>query len=547
MSQINALRDSMTWFHTTIGLLLCWLMYFMFVTGTTGYFDEEIDSYMTPEIPHHLEATPQQRLQTLYDFGLAHGMASEEWFMNPEYQRGSVVSRIFYRTTDPENPDKMISENVELNSLTGEKVNDVARETAGGYTLYRMHWRLHYVDRDIAYYFIGVVTLFMFIGVVTGIIIHRKIFIDFFTFRPQANGKGWLDFHNLVSVTSLPFQLMISYSGLLFMVTTFLPMIAFGSYNFDVKNTTEVLTKALTVDQSVERSGEPAPLLAPEKLLASIAEHVQLDDIHGIVLQHPGDANATAVVRVYDGFNGARSATKLRFNAVTGEYIDTLPRAVNSAMLFNSVTLDLHEGLFSSTDLRWLYFVAGTLGCIMMASGSIYYVRKRRVKIKRGAPVPRSLRNIEATNVAVVLGLLTGISAFFIANRLLPVGMEDRADWEMHCLFLTWLGCFIHAYCRSNDQAWFEQLLFVGIGYLLLPVVSFYTVEQHLFRAIADGNWVFAGTELFALALSAVSFYIAYRLRQNAKHITKHSAKPATKKNTRADNQCAKDAVGATS
>ena len=40
----------MTWLHTWIGLLTSWLLYFVFVTGTLGYFDSEIDLWMKPEV-----------------------------------------------------------------------------------------------------------------------------------------------------------------------------------------------------------------------------------------------------------------------------------------------------------------------------------------------------------------------------------------------------------------------------------------------------------------------------------------------------------------
>ncbi|MEM7277955.1 MAG: PepSY-associated TM helix domain-containing protein, partial [Pseudomonadota bacterium] len=42
---IGSFRQSMTWLHTWFGIVVCWLLYFMFITGTTGYFDEEIDAW----------------------------------------------------------------------------------------------------------------------------------------------------------------------------------------------------------------------------------------------------------------------------------------------------------------------------------------------------------------------------------------------------------------------------------------------------------------------------------------------------------------------
>lgn len=45
------IRQTMAWVHTWAGLTLGWVLYFMFVTGTAGYFDTEIDRWMQPELP----------------------------------------------------------------------------------------------------------------------------------------------------------------------------------------------------------------------------------------------------------------------------------------------------------------------------------------------------------------------------------------------------------------------------------------------------------------------------------------------------------------
>lgn len=47
----SGFRQSMAWLHTWTGILVSWLLYFIFVTGTVGYFDSEIDAWMAPELP----------------------------------------------------------------------------------------------------------------------------------------------------------------------------------------------------------------------------------------------------------------------------------------------------------------------------------------------------------------------------------------------------------------------------------------------------------------------------------------------------------------
>jgi uncharacterized iron-regulated membrane protein len=44
-------RQSMKWFHTWVGLSVGWILFFMFLTGTLGYFYQEITRWMEPERP----------------------------------------------------------------------------------------------------------------------------------------------------------------------------------------------------------------------------------------------------------------------------------------------------------------------------------------------------------------------------------------------------------------------------------------------------------------------------------------------------------------
>jgi uncharacterized iron-regulated membrane protein len=64
-------RQSMSWLHTWIGLVAGWVLYFIYLTGTLGYVDKEIDYWMTPDRPHFAQpgtqreqlAMAQKRLQ----------------------------------------------------------------------------------------------------------------------------------------------------------------------------------------------------------------------------------------------------------------------------------------------------------------------------------------------------------------------------------------------------------------------------------------------------------------------------------------------------
>ncbi|MDA1172880.1 MAG: PepSY-associated TM helix domain-containing protein, partial [Proteobacteria bacterium] len=42
-------RQSMSWLHTWASLILGWLLYAIFVTGTLSFFQNEISTWMKPE------------------------------------------------------------------------------------------------------------------------------------------------------------------------------------------------------------------------------------------------------------------------------------------------------------------------------------------------------------------------------------------------------------------------------------------------------------------------------------------------------------------
>jgi len=45
----NSFRESMRWLHTWSGVIVGWLLFAIFVTGTSAYYRDEINLWMKPE------------------------------------------------------------------------------------------------------------------------------------------------------------------------------------------------------------------------------------------------------------------------------------------------------------------------------------------------------------------------------------------------------------------------------------------------------------------------------------------------------------------
>ena len=410
-------RVSMTWLHTWSGLVFCWLLYFLFVTGTFGYFDSEIDLWMTPEAPM-VEATPLDANVAVAERRLAEvADGADRWFIYPVQSREFPRLRVYWQSP-PEiegGPPRYGDE--DLDAATGRPLPGV-RATGGGQTLYQMHYNLHYLPGRIGFYLVAVVTMVMFVGLLTGVVAHKKIFADFFTFRWARGQTTWLDAHNLLAVASLPFQLMITYSGLIFTLGLFwMPFIVLGGYGFDTGRIASLPEEAFG-QQVVERSGKAAPLVPIGPLARRAADEWGEDEISFIRVEMPGDTNS--VVTVQRSARGSVFGDAMNFDGATGEYAGTTSGLPNAALGFAGALIGLHEGLFASPFLRWLYFLSGVLGCAMIATGAIYWVQKRKPRMAEVDP-GRGYRFVERMNVATIVGLPAAIGVYFWANRLLPV------------------------------------------------------------------------------------------------------------------------------
>src|SRR5262249_7400299 len=114
----------------------------------------------------------------------------------PGERSKSLQGGVYYDAGDPDLFD--------LDPSNGPKIP----ETAGGEFFFTLHFNLH--SPTWGMYIVGIAGMFMLIAIFTGIVIHKRIFKDFFTFRPKNGGqRAWLDGHNLTGVLGLPFHLMI--------------------------------------------------------------------------------------------------------------------------------------------------------------------------------------------------------------------------------------------------------------------------------------------------------------------------------------------------
>ncbi len=504
----------MAWLHTWTGLVVGWVLYFVFVTGTAGYFYSEIDRWMKPELPM---ATPYVEPARAVALAQAHlqqrAPDADSWAINLQGGRNSPNLSVSWRdrTGQGEARGRHRVRSEVLDAAGAVVPGAPPRDTGGGFVLYRMHYQLHYLNYDTAVLIVGFCTMVMLVAIITGVITHKKIFKDFFTFRPAKGQRSWLDAHNVISVTALPFFLMITYSGLVFFLFTYMPAGLASVYGIGERDTFySELSPGFT---QVERSGVAQPLPPLLSLLTEAERRWGAGSVRNLSVQMPGDANARINVLRRDGANLARSE-RLTFD-VHGTLLDA-PAAERAARATQNAMLALHEGHFAGPVLRWLYFVSGALGAAMIATGLVLWTVKRRPQQLKAGRTSFGHGLVERLNLATVAGLPCAIAAYFWANRLLPATLAARADWEVHALFIAWALAFVHAALRPTRRGWCEQFAAAALLFALLPLLNALTSERHLGVTLPHGDWVLASFDLTMLALGALFATLAWKLRSRA-------------------------------
>ena len=525
----------MAWLHTWSGLVAGWLLFFVFVTGTAGYFDNEITRWMEPERPFSSYQTLGNEREAKLEKAL-HRLEvvapnAESWTITLPHQ--SDVSRGWqeFMIAWQELPSKAQSfgtrgrEQLDPNSV--EPVEPpVVRATGGGNQLYRMHYALHYMPRDVGIRIVGICTMMMLLALLTGVVIHKKIFKDFFTFRPGKNRRSWMDAHNIFGVMALPFFLMITYSGLVFFALQYMPAGLATIYGTDRPSLSRFFAEFS--EHNHQALAVSAPTLALEPFIQTAEKTWGKGQVAALRFSH--DQGEPPVIRV-DQVGGTQigyEPKSLRFNALSGEPVAEKAPA-NLTFQTNQTLRALHEGLYAGPWLRWLYFVSGLLGCAMIGSGLILWSLKRQPK--QAVQRDWGLKWVDALNLATVAGLPAGVAIYFWANRLLPLDIDNRGDWEINALFMVWGEVLLFGLLRNIRKAWVECFSFTAAAFALVPVINALTTHKHLGNTLLRGEWALAGVDLTCLALGVVFALLALRLKASWQiqwQLNKHSSHSAT-------------------
>ncbi|MBA0328634.1 PepSY domain-containing protein [Stenotrophomonas maltophilia] len=502
---LGGIRQSQSVLHTWSGLVVGWVLFLIFIAGTASYWKEELTRWMQPEIGLPAEATTA--VTQAQQFLARTAPDAQRWSIELPDSRSSATTVSWQAKGEKERRRGQRNPNQATLDANGTPVQ--VRETRGGNFFYRLHFDLHYVPVLWARWFISACSMLMLVAIISGVITHKKIFTDFFTFRRGKGQRTWLDGHDALAVLSLPFHLMITYTGLITLMTLYMPWAVDANYPGGRDAFfAELFPRAEKV--------EPSGVAAAPPALAQVLRRAELQwgGGHAASLQidQPGDASMRIAVRRQQADQIAGANDTLTFDA-RGELLDAAPPR-SAAVVTRDGMIGLHAARFAPTTMRWLFFLSSVAGTLMVATGLVLWTVKRRTQLPDPARPHLGFRIVERLNIGFVSGLPVAMLAFLWGNRLLPVELANRSDAEVKVFFYAWAACLLHALFRPARRGWVEQLALAGVLALGLPLYNLAAWQGGAVTALANGDGARAGIDIGLLLIGASLLWAARKVHR---------------------------------
>ncbi|MBA4195846.1 MAG: peptidase, partial [Comamonadaceae bacterium] len=473
-------RQSMTWLHTWFGLVIGFVLIVVFFFGSLSVFDREIDRWAIPQtrfdpqpmpsfdkvlLPILQQLPPDEQdyaanMAALHDDSKGRmtprlELPVDEYWAYTTHRDPVLIMGSGFKVPHPKDAslENHIHADTTIDPRTGATVSSDALKI-GSRWFYPMHYSLNWSWKNVGIFIVGLAALVMMAALVSGVVMHRKIFREFFTFRPRKHTqRSALDLHNLTGVVALPFHFFFAFTGLvIFAAFYFLPVSQFQLKGLHDRH--EVM-QAKANGLPHEAAGVPMPMASVDAMVAEAKRRWAARDMAGEVgflhVHHVGDANSYVSIFRAGSDRVALVGEGIHFKASTGEVLrEDPPRTVVSEI--NEFLTGLHLQHFEHWLLRWLYVLGGLLGAVCIATGFVFFVEKRKAAHAKAGG--QGSRVVDALAVTTVTGMVIAAVGMLVVNRVLPADMVGKGsfgkdDLEKLAFWGIWVLAMLHAFVRS--------------------------------------------------------------------------------------------------
>lgn len=509
----KSVRQSMAWLHSWVGLLLGWLLFTIFLLGTLSYYKDNINLWMQPEF-NQAQFTQEQAIHTGLQYAIAQGSENQSWYIQVASD-DHPVNQIFIR----KKVDGFIFKT--LHPKTGEEAQ--LASTQGGEFLYNFHFQLFGIPIIIGRFIVCFAAFIMLIALISGVITHKKIFTDFFTFRTFKSQRSWLDFHNVVSVIALPFFLMITFTGLAIFFYLYLPSGIekyYGKKKLDFFNELNTPTSLIVSKENPK----PSNMIGIEEIQSKInqiwPEH---PPIASIEVKQPYTTVSQIIIKQKEDKSITLTPAQIVLSGVNGEVLSQTIQKSSVQKIYGGI-YSLHMAPFAQPLVRVALFISGILGCLMIASGLLLWSLKRQLKNKHNT-FHFGHYMVNRFNVSALVGLPVAILAYFYSNRLYTLSHMSAPNLEISTFFYVWAITLISACIVSEKYLWQVYLTVFGVLAMFLPIVNIASLVHASYISGWSDYSHYVGLDLVVVLIGFFALFVLMKIKLIKHQVFKKYAK----------------------
>tara|TARA_B100000700_G_scaffold111423_2_gene125463 strand:+ start:218 stop:1777 length:1560 start_codon:yes stop_codon:yes gene_type:complete len=301
-------------------------------------------------------------------------------------------------------------------------------------------------DHDaVGIWIMGIVCILYFVAIVSGLVIFLPTWAkDLFALRKAKKAKRfWVDFHNILGISALPFHIIIAVTTVVFAYHDIL----YGSMQSLVYKDKPMFNRPAVID--VDRNNEN--LLSIETLRQKITETEP--DFNMAELRFSGLGTPRSRLIIGGELEGEIIRGPYYAFWVTDPYTASagytamLPSVSGAAGKIVNGFFTLHFGGFGGSTIHWIYFALGLSGSLLFLTGNIIWIEGRRKRSTANAPATqkRSVRILSRLTVGVCTGTFIGIGLSLLAAKF-AAATQSNIQFYQH---LGYYGGFLAAIAYS--------------------------------------------------------------------------------------------------
>jgi uncharacterized iron-regulated membrane protein len=468
---------NLTHAHAWLGIIFSGVLMIVFVCGSISFFRAQVlhwDSYYNPIKTLPDEVAPLSKVLSYlekqnYSIPSDHNVYVDWpdddtpfftlYFATELPKAHDHVKEGDNHHAQPDHEDHQLF----FDAKTGEKlaINE------GSYYLSQLLFRLHYdLGLPFGRELVGVISLLFFVLLISGVCIHlKKLVSHFYQHRTHKRKDNYLDSHNLIGVSTLPYTIMYALTGVMLNIAIlFQGGFGLTAYHGEMEKMAGAF--GFTIPQQILPKEQPIDVAHVDKVTEDIARRFPSYDINSFQIDRFGDISSYANIEL-SGPHALAQRVILTYQLVPFEIVNEVKTEDSAAGTTIEGLTSLHFGHFGGITITFVYFILGLGCCYLILTGNLIWLEKRASNRNQNQ---RGFAFAKALTLTLSVGTLSAVAASFVATRFVPAEFA-RTDFLMATFYVAYFTAFVHAWgLKTTRQTMVQQLRFAALLFAACPI-----------------------------------------------------------------------------